>query len=117
MNIIIGLLITIILLLVIVIIENFTVFQHAYTEKRYKAYFVDEKNIKNIVATIANRNDVENLTQTLERQYISSLTQYFNDFKKENISFLLDKNLLNEYYYDCSTEIHNIFSRKHKGLV
>mgnify|MGYP003499988588 CR=1 FL=1 len=117
MNIIIGLLITVMILLLIVIIEHFPVLQYVYTEKNLKTYFSNGRSINNILMTIDNKNKPELLAPSVERQYIAELDEMFDNFKKQHSSWLLDEKLIGVYYHNYSSEIHNAFSRKLKSLA
>lgn len=117
MNIIIGLLITVMILLLIVIIEYFPALQYVYTEKNLKIYFSDGRSVNNILMTIDNKNTHELLAPPVERQYIAELDEMFECFKKQHVSWMLDTKLISAYYHDYSTEIHNAFSRKLKSLA
>lgn len=117
MNIIIGLLITVMILLLIVIIEYFPVLQYVYTEKNLKTYFSNGRSINNILMTIDNKTTPELLAPPVERQYIAELDEMFNNFKKQHTSWLLDEKLIGIHYHEYSCEIHNAFSRKLKNLA
>ena len=117
MNIIIGLLITVMILLLIVIIEYFPVLQYVYTEKNLKTYFSNGRSTNNILMTIDNKNTPELLAPPVERQYIAELDEMFECFKKRHMSWLLDTQLIGVYYHDYSCEIHHAFSRKLKSLA
>jgi hypothetical protein len=117
MNIIIGLLITILILVLIFIVENFSTFRVVYTTKHINKYFAETNFMNEMLSSIERRDSLEWLTPVSEKKLIEELEEEIDSFTKTCNRLFLDKTVLSMYLHKYKTEISNAFARKLKSLA
>ena len=114
---IIGLLITIIILILIFIVENFSTFRYVYTTRHINRYFYETNFMNELIESIERRTNLEWLTPIAEKRSIEEMEMEIEKFKKTCNALFLDKTVVNMYTYKYKTEISNAFSRTLKSLA
>jgi hypothetical protein len=114
---IIGLLITILILVLIFVVENFSTFRYVYTTKHINRYFYETNFMNELIESIERRNSLEWLTPVAEKHSIEEMEMEIDKFKKTCNGLFLDKTVINMYTHKYKTEISNAFSRKLKSLA
>lgn len=117
MNIIIGLLITILILVLIFVIENFSTFRVVYTTKHINRYFTETYFMDDLLESIENRDNLELLTPALEKKAIEEMEFELEKFKISHNRLFLDNAVINTYHHKYISEIRNAFARKLKSLA